>query len=79
EGNPAEYSKNNVPLKPKHHLPVNINGVEKDDFAMILGYPGRTNRWLPSGGIDQNVKFAYPAWVEASKKAMDVMKKTHGH
>ena len=75
EGNPAEYSKNNVPLKPKHHLPVNINGVEKDDFAMILGYPGRTNRWLPSGGIDQNVKFAYPAWVEASKKAMDVMKK----
>jgi len=75
DGNPAEYSTNNVPLKPKHHLPVNIKGVEKDDFAMILGYPGRTNRWLPSGGIDQNVKFAYPAWVEASKKAMDVMKK----
>ena len=42
---------------------------------MILGYPGRTNRWLPAGGIDQNVKYAYPAWVEASKKAMDVMKK----
>jgi hypothetical protein len=74
-GNPADYSKDNVPLKPKHHLPVNIKGIEKDDFAMILGYPGRTNRWLPAGGIDQNVKFAYPAWVEASKKAMDVMKK----
>jgi hypothetical protein len=75
DGNPAEYSTDNVPLKPKHHLPVNINGVEKNDFAMILGYPGRTNRWLPSGGIDQNVKYAYPAWVEASKKAMDVLKK----
>jgi hypothetical protein len=75
DGNPADYSKDNVPLKPKHHLPVNIKGVEKDDFAMILGYPGRTNRWLPAGGIDQNVKYAYPAWVEASKKAMDVMKK----
>ena len=75
DGNPAEYSTSNVPLKPKHHLPVNIKGFEKDDFAMILGYPGRTNRWLPAGGIDQNVKFAYPAWVEASKKAMDVMKK----
>jgi hypothetical protein len=74
-GNPSEYSTDNVPLKPKHHLPVNINGVEKDDFAMILGYPGRTNRWLPAGGIDQNVKYAYPAWVEASKKAMDVLKK----
>ncbi len=75
DGNPAEYSTDNVPLKPKHHLPVNIQGIDKDDFAMILGYPGRTNRWLPAGGIDQNVKFAYPAWVEASKQAMDVMKK----
>ena len=75
DGNPSEYSTDNVPLKPKHHLPVNINGIEKNDFAMILGYPGRTNRWLPAGGIDQNVKYAYPAWVEASKKAMDVMKK----
>ena len=74
-GDPADYSTENVPLKPKHHLPVNIKGFEKDDFAMILGYPGRTNRWLPAGGIDQNVKFAYPAWVEASKQAMDVLKK----
>ena len=74
-GNPAEYDKDNIPLKPKHHLPVNIKGFEEDDFAMILGYPGRTNRWLPAGGIEQNVKFAYPAWVESSKKAMDVLKK----
>jgi hypothetical protein len=74
-GNPVDYSTNNVPLKPKHHLPVNIKGVKEGDFAMILGYPGRTNRWLPAGGIEQNVKFAYPAWVEASKTSMDAMKK----
>jgi hypothetical protein len=74
-GQPADYSKNNVPLKPRHHLPVNLKGVKEGDFAMILGYPGRTNRWLPAGGIDQNVKYAYPAWVEASKTAMDAMKK----
>jgi len=74
-GNPADYSLSNVPLKPKHHLPVNIKGVKEGDFAMILGYPGRTNRWLPAGGIEQNVKFAYPAWVEASKTSMDAMKK----
>jgi len=42
---------------------------------MILGYPGRTNRWMNAGGIDQNVNFAYPAWVEASKVGMDAMKK----
>ena len=74
-GNPADYSMNNIPLKPKHHLPVNIKGVKEGDFAMILGYPGRTNRWLPAGGIEQNVKYAYPAWVEASKTSMDAMKK----
>ncbi|OMQ09770.1 S46 family peptidase [[Flexibacter] sp. ATCC 35103] len=75
DGNPAEYSKNNVPLQPKHYLPVSIKGVKENDFAMILGYPGRTNRWMPAGGIEQNIKFAYPAWVEGAKTGMDVMKK----
>lgn len=75
DGNPADYSPENVPLQPKHHLPVNLNGVTENDFAMILGYPGRTNRWMPAEGINQNVKFAYPAWVEGSKMGMDEMKK----
>lgn len=73
-GDPAAYATTNVALHPKHHLPINLNGVKEGDFAMIMGYPGRTNRWLPAGGIDQNVKYAYPAWVEASKTAMDAMK-----
>ncbi|OCB70489.1 peptidase S46 [Flavobacterium piscis] len=75
DGNPATYSKDNVPLQPKHYLPVSIKGVKENDFAMILGYPGRTNRWMPAGGIEQNIKYAYPAWVEGAKTGMDVMKK----
>jgi hypothetical protein len=75
DGNPATYSKDNVPLQPKHYLPVNIKGVKEKDFAMILGYPGRTNRWMPAGGIEQNIKYAYPAWVEGAKTGMDQMKK----
>lgn len=74
-GNPADYSPSNVPLHPKKHLKVNVGGVKENDFAMILGYPGRTNRWMPASGIEQNVKFAYPAWVEGSKTGMDQMKK----
>lgn len=74
-GNPAAYSKENVPLKPKYFLPVSLKGIKNGDFSMILGYPGRTNRWMNAAGIDQNVKFAYPAWVEASKTGMDAMKK----
>jgi hypothetical protein len=74
DGNPAEYSKDNVPLQPKHYLPVSLKGVQENDFAMILGYPGRTNRWMPANGIEQNINFAYPAWVEGAKTGMDKMK-----
>lgn len=74
-GNPADYSTSNVPMKPKHYLPVSLAGYKEGDFSMILGYPGRTNRWMPAGGVEQNINFAYPAWVEGSKLGMDVLKK----
>lgn len=74
-GNPAEYSTSNVPMKPKHALPISLKGYKPGDYAMIVGYPGRTNRYLTSFGIEQMVQKDYPAWVEASKVAMDVMKK----
>ncbi|SDE58484.1 S46 family peptidase [Riemerella columbipharyngis] len=74
-GNPAEYNVGNMPLAPKHFLPVSLKGVKPGNFAMILGYPGRTNRYLTSYGVEQLIKKDYPAWVDASKAAMDVMKK----
>ena len=51
DGKPAEYSKDNIPLKPKHHLPVSVAGVQKGDFAMIMGYPGGTERYMTSFGV----------------------------
>ena len=74
DGNAANYSAENIPMKAKKHLSVSLKGVQENDFAMILGYPGRTNRWVPSFWVDQHVKYAYPAWVEGSKTAMDAMK-----
>ncbi|MDO5614864.1 MAG: S46 family peptidase [Cruoricaptor ignavus] len=74
-GNPAEYSDNNVPLKPKHHLPISIKPIKPGDYTMIVGYPGRTNRYMTSYGINQLIGKDYPAWVDASKHAMDVLKK----
>jgi hypothetical protein len=44
-GNPAEYSKDNVPFKPKHHLPVSLKGYKEGDFAMVMGFPGTTVRY----------------------------------
>lgn len=73
-GNPSDFNQNNVPLSPKHFLPISLKGVKPDDFTMILGYPGRTNRYLTSYGIDQLISKDYPAWVEASKTAMDIIK-----
>ena len=48
DGSPAEYSRNNVPLKPKNHLKVSTKGVKEGDFTMIMGYPGRTTRFQTS-------------------------------
>ncbi|WP_233248577.1 S46 family peptidase, partial [Desulfonatronum sp. SC1] len=47
DGNPADYSPNNVPYQPKHHLPVSLKGYQKEDFAMTIGFPGSTQRYLP--------------------------------
>jgi len=56
DNNPAEYSEDNVPYKPKHHLPVSLKGVEKNDFAMILGYPGGTDRYMTSAEVEELIK-----------------------
>ncbi|MCT4640465.1 MAG: S46 family peptidase [Bacteroidales bacterium] len=55
DGSPAEYSKDNVPLKPKHHLPISIKGVKEGDFAMVMGFPGTTNRFLSAAGLKKTM------------------------
>ena len=63
DGKPAEYSKDNVPLKPKHFLPVSIKGFKDGDFAMIYGYPGGTNRYETSYGIKLKNEIENPSLV----------------
>jgi hypothetical protein len=60
DGKPAPYSKDNVPLKPKYWLPVSIKDLNKGDFAMILGYPGRTQRYATSYEVDAIQKITNP-------------------
>ena len=54
-GNPAEYSPTNIPLKPKYHIPVSLKGAEENDFAMVLGFPGRTQRYMTSWEVAQRI------------------------
>ncbi len=62
-GKPADYSKDNTPLKPKYFLPVSIKGIKDGDFAMIYGYPGGTNRYETSYGIKLKNEIENPSLV----------------
>ena len=75
DGSPADYSKNNVPLKPKHHLPVSIAGYEKGDFAMIMGYPGSTNRYQTSYGVKLDIDVNNPTIVKIREEKLNIMRK----
>lgn len=63
DNKPAAYSADNVPYKPKHSLPVSIKGVKEGDYAMIMGFPGRTNRYEFSKGIELAIDKTNPTIV----------------
>ena len=75
DGSPADYSKDNVPLKPKHHLPVSVDGYEKGDFAMIMGYPGSTNRYQTSYGVKLDIDVNNPTIVKIRAEKLGIMRK----
>ena len=55
DGSPAAYNKQNIPLKPKHHLPVSIGELKDGDYAMVMGFPGTTNHFLTSYGLEETM------------------------
>lgn len=75
DNKPAAYAESNVPLKPKHSLPISLKGVKKDDFAMIMGFPGRTNRFLTSYGVEQAISLEQPKIVDVRAVKLAIMKK----
>jgi hypothetical protein len=60
DGNPAEYSPDNVPYHPKHHLQVTTAGLKPNDFVMVTGYPGQTNRATTAAEIHHDMEWFYP-------------------
>ena len=75
DGTPAEYSKENVPLKPKHFLPVSAKGVQDGDFAMILGFPGTTDRFTTSFGLENTMNVTNNIRYQVRTKKLEVMRK----
>ena len=72
-GEPNGFSEDNKPLTPKHHLPISLDGIQQDDFTMIWGFPGSTERYMTSYGINYNVDVFYPIVYEVFKAETDVM------
>ncbi|UYQ94226.1 S46 family peptidase [Chitinophaga horti] len=74
DNRPAEYSADNVPLKPKHFLPVSLDGIAENDFTMVFGFPGRTTEYLPSQAVKLTVEgqdVARVAMRDAALKIID--------
>ena len=74
DGSPAEYAIENIPYQPKHHLPVQFDGVENEDYTMIMGYPGRTKRYLTSFGVKEALELTNPTTVDIRSEKLAIMK-----
>lgn len=72
---PANYSPTNKPYTPKHHLPVSLAGVKEKDFTMVMGYPGRTNRYATSFEVDMAINETNPAIVKVRDEKLGIMRK----
>jgi hypothetical protein len=69
---PADFNSANKPYSPMHHLPINIGGMKEGDYAMIMGYPGRTTRYTYSEGIKYLASKERPMRVQLRRDIMDV-------
>ena len=78
KGQPAAYSKNNQPLECKKWLPVSLKGIGENDYTMIMGFPGRTSRYLTASqvrlrteSINEPINLAGDAELRFMKALMD--------
>ena len=73
DNKPATFNKENVPYKPKRFLKVSLNGVKEDEFNMILGFPGRTQEYLPSFAIKQIQDEINPRRIAIRERALKIL------
>jgi hypothetical protein len=74
DGNPADYSADNVPLKVKKFLPISLRGIEDGDYAMIMGFPGSTSRFLTRSEVEQRMHAANDPRIRIRGVRQDVLK-----
>ena len=75
DGSPAEYSPENIPMKPAAKLNISLKGYQDGDFTMIIGYPGSTNRYSSSFEVDFSETLKHPISNRIRGEQMGIMKK----
>ena len=70
---PAEYSKDNIPYKPKHFLPISIKDKQENDFTFVFGFPGRTTEYLPAIAVEKIMTEIDPAMISVREVALKTL------
>jgi hypothetical protein len=73
DNKPAAYSADNIPYTPKKSLSISIDGVEKNDFTMVFGFPGRTNQYLHSSAVEQIMRINDPVKIGIRQAALHII------
>ncbi len=73
DGKPADYSPSNVPYKPKHYFPISLKGIKKDDFTMVMGFPGRTEQYLSSFAVKQLMEVTDPKRIAIRDQRLRIL------
>ena len=74
DGKPASYSKDNIPLKPRHFFPISLKGVQDDDYAMIIGYPGTTNRYRTSTEVQYTMDVTNTIRIDVREQKLEIIR-----
>ena len=74
-GNPADYSKDNIPLKAKKHLTISLKGLQEGDYAMIMGFPGSTSRYLTESEVKLRMTGTNTPRIEVREARQNVLRK----
>ena len=74
-GDPAPYSADNVPLKTPKYLPISLSGPKEGDYAMVMGFPGSTERYLTQSEVRQLMEAENQAMIDMRTVYLDVLKK----
>jgi len=74
DGEPAEYSAANTPLKTKKHLTISLKGLEEDDYAMIMGFPGSTSRYLTVTEVEERMNATNTPRIQIREERLAILR-----